>query len=153
MTPSCLLYMLTHAQGRSQNCNPTAAELLFSRQQDSSQQLAFNTLSSSPPLGSAGIPIAPLRLPAALLAQYPSLSGIWDSFPLNDPEEGEDNISGRSSFESRDLESRTFNQTTKSSETLSAEEKIHLLENIIRTKGMLTARIIESALLTVRYRI
>jgi hypothetical protein len=44
----------------------------------------------------------PMRLPQALLAQYPTLSGIWDQLPANgtggDDIDGE--ISGRNSFSS-----------------------------------------------------
>lgn len=39
------------------------------------------------------------RLPAALLQQYPTLGGIWDTLPANAPDEIEDNINGRNSFD------------------------------------------------------
>ena len=41
----------------------------------------------------------PYRLPAALLQQYPTLGGIWDSLPANGPDEIEGDVSGRSSFD------------------------------------------------------
>jgi transcription factor CRZ1 len=41
----------------------------------------------------------PYRLPAALLQQYPTLGGIWDTLPNTAPEEVEGGYSGRSSFD------------------------------------------------------
>ena len=42
----------------------------------------------------------PQFLPAALLAQYPALAGIqWNQLPPGPPDEMEDDISGRSSFD------------------------------------------------------
>jgi len=43
-------------------------------------------------------PQMPPRLPAALLQQYPTLGGIWDSLP-HGHDEGEGEVSGRSSFD------------------------------------------------------
>jgi hypothetical protein len=44
----------------------------------------------------------PMRLPQALLAQYPTLSGIWDQLPANGvgAEDLDGEISGRNSFSS-----------------------------------------------------
>lgn len=39
------------------------------------------------------------RLPAALLQQYPTLGGIWDNLPTNVPDDIEDSMSGRNSFD------------------------------------------------------
>jgi hypothetical protein len=44
-------------------------------------------------------PQMPVRLPAALLQQYPALGGIWDNMPQNGSEEIEGEVSGRSSFD------------------------------------------------------
>lgn len=53
-----------------------------------------------PPMSSAMSQASSTFLPAALLAQYPALAGIqWDQLPPGPPEEVEDNISGRSSFD------------------------------------------------------
>ena len=41
----------------------------------------------------------PYRLPAALLQQYPTLGGIWDTLPTNAPDEIDGPVSGRSSFD------------------------------------------------------
>jgi hypothetical protein len=53
------------------------------------------------------MPPVPMRLPQALLAQYPTLSGIWDNLPANgggqdelDMEGGDVDVSGRNSFSS-----------------------------------------------------
>jgi hypothetical protein len=45
------------------------------------------------------IPQMPMRLPTALLQQYPSLGGIWDNLPANGPDEIDEGISGRSSYD------------------------------------------------------
>jgi transcription factor CRZ1 len=43
----------------------------------------------------------PMRLPQAILQQYPTLSGIWDQLPANGaPDEIDGEISGRNSFSS-----------------------------------------------------
>jgi transcription factor CRZ1 len=43
----------------------------------------------------------PMRLPQAILQQYPTLSGIWDQLPTNGAaEEIDGEISGRNSFSS-----------------------------------------------------
>ncbi|KAF2418790.1 hypothetical protein EJ08DRAFT_666105 [Tothia fuscella] len=39
------------------------------------------------------------RLPAALLQQYPTLGGIWDTLPPNGADDVDDNISGANSFD------------------------------------------------------
>jgi hypothetical protein len=85
------------------------------------------------------MPMRLYSLPAALLAQYPTLAGIWDSLPYNGSGEGENSTDIRSSFNAGDSGSSSHNKPTKSSETLSAEEKVHLLEKILKTKGIPTA--------------
>lgn len=49
-------------------------------------------------------PHMPVRLPAALLQQYPTLGGIWDQLPQNGPEDIEGEASGRSSFDASEYE-------------------------------------------------
>jgi hypothetical protein len=39
------------------------------------------------------------QLPAALLAQYPSLGNLWDSLLANTPDDMDENLDGRSSFD------------------------------------------------------
>lgn len=39
------------------------------------------------------------RLPNALLQQYPTLGGIWDTLPTNQPEELDGDISGQNSYD------------------------------------------------------
>jgi hypothetical protein len=46
-----------------------------------------------------GMPMGGYRLPQALLQQYPTLGGIWDSLPPNGPDDVEGDISGRNSFD------------------------------------------------------
>jgi uncharacterized Zn-finger protein len=43
--------------------------------------------------------ISNARLPAALLQQYPTLGDIWDTLSMNVPDDIEDNMSGRESFD------------------------------------------------------
>jgi uncharacterized Zn-finger protein len=45
------------------------------------------------------IPMGGYRLPQALLQQYPTLGGIWDSLPANGPDDVEGDMSGRNSFD------------------------------------------------------
>jgi hypothetical protein len=146
MTPNCRLYMLTHTQDRSQDHNRARAE--YSYPSDRSQQPASHTHSSDPCTGTTSMPIGGYRLPVALLAQYPALSGIWENLPSNGSSESEENISVRNSFDSGDSGSETQNKAPEPSEPLSAEAKVHLLEKILRAKGILAARIIERSLLT-----
>ncbi|KAF2673409.1 hypothetical protein BT63DRAFT_397216 [Microthyrium microscopicum] len=54
--------------------------------------------------GMAIPPQMQVRLPAALLQQYPTLGGIWDNLPSNGPDEIEDAHSGRSSFDASEYE-------------------------------------------------
>jgi len=65
-----------------------------------SQQQGYDGFPGGPSAGfDPGLQMGGYRLPQALLQQYPTLGGIWDTLPNNAPDEIEGDISGQSNFD------------------------------------------------------